>query len=144
MFVLQAQKTPLSMVRLPRTAGGRLAARGKVCICFLSDLNCFMSSSPFIRIGDVKALEHHLIAASAWGHQELYYASGWQWDRSSVSAQVEIVLSVVCCIIALRYLPLGVLPSWSRSMGNITFVLSLEFAQSFQTLGTKILKFFIG
>ena len=38
-------------------------------------------------------------------------------------------------IIALRYLPLGVLPSWSRSVCNITFVLSLEFASSSQTLG---------
>ena len=63
MFVLQAQKTQLIMVQLPRTAGGRLAARGNVCICFLSDLYCFMSSFPFIRIGDVKALDY-LIAAS--------------------------------------------------------------------------------
>ena len=37
-------------------------------------------------------------------------------------------------IIALRYLPLGVLPSWSRSGCNITFVLSVEFASSSQTL----------
>ena len=52
------------------------------------------------------------------GHrQERDQTRGGQWDWASVSFQVDIII-VLCSIIALRYLPLGVLPSWSRSVCN--------------------------
>ena len=63
------------------------------------------------------------------------YQPGINLDKlwSLVSEQTRYVLDNT--YIALRYLPLGVLPSWSRSVCNITIMLSLEFASSNQTLG---------
>ena len=71
----------------------------------------------------------------------------WWWAVGLALCTCSGNYCSVCIIMALRYLPLGVLPSWSRSVCNITFVF-LEFALSSQTLGNSMEqvphKFFLG